>query len=291
MRPTALAIVICFAVAGCDKDPARSMKIATRPPAAAAASVATPPSAVAPPRDAEPAPPANSAAPTTAAATATVTAPPPAATATVAVPPAAKAPSSPTGKSTPPAKIAASPTEGTGAASAPAKKSAAGPSGSNEWRPAGCPIPKDGGTGPSNLTVTGPCAFQHQGKFVCEPLADDFYISMTRKAAQGSTLMLYINVERYHGAGEYKGAQMWVGVQGKKEIYRWSNDSVAVTIGPDQAFVVLPTTRLDAEPVLVDCRGPMDNYQCGGRGDVQELLATAEIVAGTMVCETGAKDK
>ena len=127
--------------------------------------------------------------------------------------------------------------------------------------------------------MTGPCAFQHQGKFVCEPLADDFYISMTRKAAQGSTLMLYINVERYHGAGEYKGAQMWIAVQ------------VSLTIGPDQAFVVLPTTRLEAEPLLVDCTGPLANYQCGGRGDLQELIATASVVAGTMHCEAGAIGK
>ena len=112
---------------------------------------------------------------------------------------------------------------------------------------------------------------------------------MTRKAAQGPTLMLYINVERYHGAGEYKDAQMWVGVQGKKDIYRWSSDAVAITVGPNQAFAVLPTTRLDAEPLLVDCTGPIDNYQCSGRGDLQELLATAEVVAGTLQCEPGAK--
>ena len=214
-------------------------------------------------------------------------APPPAATATVAAPPsAAKAPS-PTTKSGSRVKVAASPPAA--AAPTPADKSAAGPSLSNEWRPASCPIPREGGTGPSRLTVTGPCAFEHREKFTCEALADDFYISMTRKAAQGATLMLYINVEGYHGAGEYKDAQTWAGVQGKKDIYRWSSDAVTITLGPDQAFAVLPTTRLDAEPVLVDCTGPLDNYQCGGRGELQELLATAEVVAGTMHCESGAK--
>ena len=278
MRPAACAIAICLAVGGCDKDPARSMKIATRPAAVAADSVATPPSAVAPPRDAETAPPAKSEA-----------APPAAVKAAVVAAPMAKAPSAAT-KSAPRAKIAASTAAGT-TAPTPAEKSAAGPSRSDDWRPAGCPIPKEGGTGPSKLTVTGPCAFQHHGKFTCEALADDFYISMTRKAAEGATLMFYINIERFHGAGEYKGAQMWIGVQGKKDIYRWSSDAVAITVGPDQAFAVLPTTRLDAEPVLVDCTGPLDNYQCRGRGDLQELLAIAEVVAGTMHCEAGAINK
>ena len=261
-RRTAGAIAICLALVGCDQDPARSMKIAARP--AAADSVPTPPSTVAPVGDAETAPPVK----------------------TDAAPPPPSAPSLPT-KAKPSAKIAASAPAGSANAPTRPDKSAAGSARDDEWHPAGCPIPEEGGTGPSSLTVTGPCAFQHRGKFSCEAIADDFYISMTRKAAQGATLMIYINVEGFHGAGEYKDAQMWVGVQGRKEIYRWSSDSVALTIGPDQAFAVLPTTRLDAEPVLVDCTGPIDNYQCSGRGNLQQLLATAEIVAGTIYCEAG----
>jgi hypothetical protein len=286
MRPAACAIAICLAVGGCDKDPARSMKIATRPAAVAADSVATLPSAAAPPAEAEIAAPAVR---PPAVPGASVAIPPTSSKVPVADPPATKASSST--KSTPKVKIATGRKVAASTDPVPAEQRATGPSPSPEWRPPGCPIPKEGGKGPSSITVTGPCAFQHQGKFVCEPLADDLYISMTRKAAQGSTLMLYINVERYHGAGEYKAAQMWIAVQGKKEIYRWSSDEVSLTIGPNQAFVVLPTTRLEAEPLLVDCTGRLDNYQCGGRGDLQELIATASVVAGTMHCEAGAIGK
>jgi hypothetical protein len=91
----------------------------------------------------------------------------------------------------------------------------------------GCPIPAEGTPGPSRFTAAGPCAFQHQGRFTCEALGDDYYISMTRKAAGGSTLMVYINVEYFRGPGEYKRAQMFLSVQDKKNIYRWSSDDVA----------------------------------------------------------------
>jgi len=114
---------------------------------------------------------------------------------------------------------------------------------------------------------------------------------MTRKAARGSTLMIYINVENYRGPGDYKRAQVFLSVQDKKNIYRWSTDAAAITVGPDQQFAVLPTTRLDAEPLLVDCTGPMDNYQCEGRSEMRELLATAQVVSGTLQCESGERNK
>ena len=46
-----------------------------------------------------------------------------------------------------------------------------------------------------------------------EALGDDFYVSMTRKAARGATLMVYVNVEDYKGPGDYKRAQVFVGIQ------------------------------------------------------------------------------
>jgi hypothetical protein len=101
--------------------------------------------------------------------------------------------------------------------------------------------------------------------------------------------MVYVNVENYKGPGEYKGAQMFVGIQDKNSIYRWSSDSVSLTVGKDQAFVVLPMTHLDAEPLLVDCSGPMNNYQCSGRGQHEQLPATAVDAGGRLQCEAGAK--
>ena len=82
-------------------------------------------------------------------------------------------------------------------------------------------------------------------------------------------LMIYINVENYHGPDTYKRAQMFLGLQDKTSIYRWSSDIVAITVGAGEEFVTLPATRLDAEPILVDCTGPMTNFQCSGRGEAE----------------------
>ncbi len=186
-------------------------------------------------------------------------------------------------------KIVARPPATAGSVETP--PSVVGPSRTAEWRPEACPPPPEDSPGPSSLTVTGPCAFQHRGAVSCEPIADDFYISMSRKAARGATLMVYINVEKYHGPGSYDGAQMFVGVQDKTSIYRWSSDTIAITVGPGEEFAVLPTTRLDAEPVLIDCTGPMTNFQCGGRGDAPAFESTTEVVSGTLRCEGGGKEK
>jgi len=249
-QSSALVIVACLVTAACDQDPARSVKIVARPPAAASSAVTppgavvTPPGAVEPSRGTDPAPPAKR----------------------VARPPAAA-----------------------GAGVTP--PGAGGSSRIAEWRPEGCPPPPEDSSGPSSLSVTGPCAFQHRARVNCEARADDFYVSLSRKAARGATLMVYINVEKYHGPGSYDGAEMFVGVQDKTSIYRWSGDRLTITVGPGEEFVVLPTTRLDAEPILIDCTGPMTNFQCGGRGDAEALLSTTEVVSGTLWCEGGAKEK
>lgn len=242
-QSSALVIVACLVAAACDQDPARSVKIVARPPAAASVAV-TPPGAGEPSGGTGPAPSVKS------------DARPPAAVGSVATPPGASGPS----------RIA-------------------------EWRPEGCPPPPEDSSGPSSLSVTGPCAFQHRGRVSCEARADDFYVSLSRKAARGATLMVYINVEKYHGPGSYDGAEMFVGVQDKTSIYRWSGDRLTITVGPGEGFVVLPTTRLDAEPILIDCTGPMTNFQCGGRGDAEALLTTTEVVSGTLWCEGGGKEK
>ena len=86
------------------------------------------------------------------------------------------------------------------------------------WRPKACPPPPEASPGPSTLSVTGPCTFQHRGTMSCESVVDDFFISTSRKAARGETLMVYINVENYKGPGSCKNAQMFVSVQDKTSI-------------------------------------------------------------------------
>jgi hypothetical protein len=166
-----------------------------------------------------------------------------------------------------------------------------------QWHPDACPPPPEDSPGPSSLSVTGPCAFQQRGAVVCESLGDDFIVAVSRKAANGATLVAYINVEAYKGPGSYDEAQMFVAVQDGKSMYRWSNERGRVTVGPGEAFLVLPTTRLEAEPMLVDCGrviGPETNYQydCGGRTDVKTPLETTfEVVSGRLSCQAADKEK
>jgi len=316
MQRAGFAIVLCAALVACDKDPARAMKIASPPPATATESAAAPAAPVAPPNTVATAEPAGKsdapsiAAPPAAAAAApavkaqvakAVTAPEigksaktreqPAATLAARSSPApvpVKEPATAKPAATVPKAAASEPVPpGPVAAADDAAQPAA-----KDWRPAACPPPPEADAqGPSNFVVTGPCAFEHHGKFACEGFADDFYISTTRKGANGATLMVYINVEGYKGPGDYKRAQIFVAAQDKMNIYRWSSDSVAITIAPNQEFALMPTTRLPAEPLLVNCTGPMNNYQCGGRGEHEQLLASAEVVGGKLYCEPGAAKK
>jgi hypothetical protein len=122
-------------------------------------------------------------------------------------------------------------------------------------------------------------------------MVDDLYISMSGKAADGATLMAFINVEQYKGPGQYKQAQMFVGVQDKSSIYRWSSDDIDITVGPDVEYAILPPSKLEAEPVLVNCTGPMDNYQCSGRGDAKAWLGTELLASGKLQCDEPAKKK
>jgi hypothetical protein len=152
-----------------------------------------------------------------------------------------------------------------------------------------CPPPGDS-AGPSSLVATGPCEFQHRAPASCESSPDDFIVAIPRKAKNGATLVIYLNVEKYRGPGVYDGAQLFLAVQSGSIIYRWSNDQVRATVGPDEAFVTLPRTQLDPEPVRVECSrliGPASNYQyqCAGTSDVNlELENVVEIVHGKLAC-------
>jgi hypothetical protein len=295
---SALVIVAGLAVASCDQDPARAVRIAARPPAAvvpadgtakdAASAPATPnvagvPAPVATPSAAPGSPPGKEAPPAVKSGSDL-----PAAASSAAKVPGAVAPA-PSAERSPPAKKVA--LAAAGAAPGAVPSGAGLPVRESGWRPQGCPPPPEDGPGPSSLKATGPCTFQHQGAFTCEGMVDDLYISMSRKAANGATLMAFINVEQYKGPGHYKGAQMFVGIQDKSSIYRWSSDEVEITVGPDEEYAIVPTTKLEAEPVLVDCTGPMDNYQCSGRGDAAGLLGTVTVVSGKLQCEGGGTKK
>ncbi len=83
---------------------------------------------------------------------------------------------------------------------------------------------------------------------------------------------------------------MFVAVQYRTSIYRWSSETVHATIGPNEAFVAIPTTRLEGEPMLAECTrliGPATNYhyQCGATSSAAIALEnTAQIVSGRLQC-------
>jgi hypothetical protein len=153
------------------------------------------------------------------------------------------------------------------------------------WRPPGCPPAPQSATGEAVVSLTGPCAFEHREPVSCEATPDDFLVTMSRRGAGGTALMIFINVEKYAGPGKYDGGQMFFGIQDKTNVFRWSSDDVTATVGPGEATLILPATRLEAEPLLVKCSGPMTNYQCDGREDASAIDGTVEIVGGTFMCE------
>ena len=145
-----------------------------------------------------------------------------------------------------------------------------------EWRPNGCPPPADATTGASSLAATGPCTFQQQRPASCVSVADHFVMTIARKAANNATLMMYINVDGYHGPGSYEGAEIFAGVQDATSVSRWSTDDAKITVGPGEAYSIIPATELDAEGA--EASGA--NSDPGG---------TADVISGTLACDTSGK--
>ncbi len=277
MKPfRALLIVVCLATLACKPDPAKSVKIIARPN--------QPASAITMPSQASK-PMGNSA-------RRVAPQPPPAA---IAMPSQA---SQPIGNSArrvapplPPANAIAMPSQASQPIVSAAKITTPPPPPQPNGLMEFCPPPAEDSLGPSTVIVNGPCAFQHHGAFSCQDLVDDFYAALTRKAKNGATLVIYLNVENYHGhGGTYEGGQLFLAVQKGTVIHRWSSDTVSATVSPDESFVTLPTTRLELEPTLTDCSiliGPASNYlfQCSGLGNPKEAIPDPdEVISGKLQC-------
>ena len=170
-------------------------------------------------------------------------------------------------------------------AAAPARSAGA-------WHPAACPPPPDGGKGPSKMKITGPCAVDITGEALCEAEFDDMTAIVTRKAKNGAELMLFINVERYAGAGTYKAPNdIFVGLKDKTTMYRWASNDFEATIGPGSRFVTLNNVKLEPELPLIKCTGPQTNYQCDDRGNDPGHMASITTVSGTLYCKGGGPKK
>lgn len=119
------------------------------------------------------------------------------------------------------------------------------------------------GGAPSAMAVSGECDYTQQALADCHAKQDDFYIVSKRKLEGGRVLTLYINVERFRGAGDYEEAQAHIWIGEGTGLYRWGNarghltleTGAEVTPGDPTHFAsagisdaVLPDIVLDAEP-------------------------------------------
>lgn len=151
-----------------------------------------------------------------------------------------------------------------------------------------CPPRPESSGGTSTAAIEGPCAFQHRAPVTCESMRDDFIAAFTRPAKNGGTLVVYINVERYHGPGTYDATQVFVAAQGGQSVFRWSTDTARAVVAPDEKYVLLPETRLELEPVHTGCTTlitPDTNhqFQCADN-QPQPAAYAAEIISGKLVC-------
>ncbi len=263
MKP-ALVAFACLVAVGCSDDPARSVKIIARQPEAASVAASSPiwQQNLAPSSSPEPCPPAANKSWSVACADTP--------SRTVKI-------------------VARRTSQATAAAS-----TSQGPL--QSLLPEFCPPPAEEASGPGNFTVNGPCEFRRQAPVACESLQDDFVVAATQKAKSGASLVIYLNVEHYHGPGDYDEAQMFVALQSGTTIRRWSNDNVHAIVGPGETFVVLPESRLDAEPARMECSrliGPESNYQfqCAGISESNPAIdSSVEMISGNLGCAATAKD-
>ena len=65
-----------------------------------------------------------------------------------------------------------------------------------------CQLPSQDLRGPSEFVAQGPCAVQFRGNANCQAMGDDFYVAFTRKARNGDSVVVYLNVESYKGHRE-----------------------------------------------------------------------------------------
>jgi hypothetical protein len=115
------------------------------------------------------------------------------------------------------------------------------------WKPENCTLEPEQ-KGKSTLVAAGPCAIRQTGEVACRSLTDDMHVLFLRKAQNGGTVSVYINVETFHGPGDYTNAQMFLTYQNGSSYYHWSNDSTRITVAPGTKSVVLPVDTLLAEP-------------------------------------------
>jgi hypothetical protein len=99
----------------------------------------------------------------------------------------------------------------------------------------------------TTLTFRGECAFPQSAPVQCQAAADDFLVAAKRPLEGGRLFDFYVNVEQYHGPGNYDVVQTYVFVRDGQVEYRWANrqGSATVKAGPPMS-VVFSNVRLEA---------------------------------------------
>ena len=160
------------------------------------------------------------------------------------------------------------------------------------WHPPGCPVPAGGPKGKTKIKVGGPCAADWTIDADCENEIDDLTFTARRKIRDGAEMVVYVNVERYAGAGVYKPPNdFYVSVMKGKSIWRWSSHDFETTIGPGSKYVEVKDVKLEPELLLVGCSGPQTNYQCDGRGDDPKHMASITTLSGMLFCKPGTQKR
>lgn len=159
----------------------------------------------------------------------------------------------------------------------------------SKWHPAGCPPAKEEHTGPGTFKASGPCTFDQTNNVKCIDKLDDFFVMANRVGPNGEKISIYINVEKYHGPGDYLLAQAHINLESGGLLYRWTSDDVSIKVGEDLAFVELPKTLLDAEPVMNICPPRINpdgsySFPCDSKRIKSPVDGTQEILSGRLNC-------
>jgi hypothetical protein len=134
------------------------------------------------------------------------------------------------------------------------------------WQPGNCTLQPEK-SGSSTFVAEGPCAIRQTGDVKCRSLTDDMHVLFLRKAKGEATVSVYINVETYHGPGDYNNTQIFLTYQDGSSYYHWSSDSTRITVSPGEKSVVLPGDTLRAEPPNEGMEIISGKLHCGAKLD------------------------
>jgi hypothetical protein len=126
----------------------------------------------------------------------------------------------------------------------------AGTAKASTWRGDWCHVDEPAPSSERALSFAGECRLLQTSPALCRPEEDDFYVLVKRPLPGGRSLNFYVNVERFHGDGDYRSlAQLHVVVRDRGTLYRWANvqGDVVLSSSGEKRFITLRGVSLSAE--------------------------------------------